>query len=422
MLFNPFTAVARILMCNFTILVPQQHQPALGYSRFALSFVRTQMHLFEQKLTIMPGHSTEIKHPSKIMVVGDSMSHGREGDFTWRYRLWEWLNEENLNFEFVGPCNSTFKPSESQTSSPSLLAIEQSNEASPELCKFMDNGGYADGMKFGSQHFSVWGQQTGQCAEAIRQQVATYEPDLLLVMLGFNDMGWGVRGPEDTIKVMKELLDNARSASPRLKFAVASVPQRTPMEGTKQLAKMVDTYNRYLEPSIHSWDNRDSPVRLVRIREIYDCFDGSYDGLHPNALGEFQIARAFSQTLVSHFSIGTREIVIPQKIPERPSPVPVNVTAVAQPQGITVVWDRVYGALGYDVRCRSDKTSEWELWRKDTNRHDTMGVEDGVEYQYQVRTNNGLMRGKDVLSGWSPIVSVVVRTAVILEGENSPEL
>ncbi|KAJ0280814.1 hypothetical protein Brms1b_007566 [Colletotrichum noveboracense] len=378
----------------------------------------------EQKLAIMSGHATETKHPSKIMVVGDSMSHGRDGDFTWRYRLWEWLNEENLNFEFVGPCNSTFKPSESQISSPSLLATEQSNEESPEACKFMDNGGYADGVNFESQHFSVWGQQTGQCAEAIRQQVAAYEPDLLLVMLGFNDMGWGVRGPEDTIKVMKELLDNARSASPRLKFAVASVPQRTPMEGTKHLAKMVDTYNKYLEPSIHDWDNRDSPVRLARIREIYDCFDGSYDGLHPNALGELQIARAFSQTLVSEFGIGTKELVIPQKVPERPTPVPTNVTAVAQQHTIIVTWDYVYGALGYDVRCRYIKTSEWEIWRKDKNRHDTMGVEDGVEYQYQVRTNNGLMRGKDVLSEWSPVVSVVARTAVTLEagGENSPEL
>ncbi|KAH9237111.1 hypothetical protein K456DRAFT_1748240 [Colletotrichum gloeosporioides 23] len=372
----------------------------------------------------MSGHATETKHPSKIMVVGDSMSHGRDGDFTWRYRLWEWLNEENLNFEFVGPCNSTFKPSESQISSPSLLATEQSNEESPEACKFMDNGGYADGVNFESQHFSVWGQQTGQCAEAIRQQVAAYEPDLLLVMLGFNDMGWGVRGPEDTIKVMKELLDNARSASPRLKFAVASVPQRTPMEGTKHLAKMVDTYNKYLEASIHDWDNRDSPVRLARIREIYDCFDGSYDGLHPNALGELQIARAFSQTLVSEFGIGTKELVIPQKVPERPTPVPTNVTAVAQQHTIIVTWDYVYGALGYDVRCRYIKTSEWEIWRKDKNRHDTMGVEDGVEYQYQVRTNNGLMRGKDVLSEWSPVVSVVARTAVTLEagGENSPEL
>lgn len=26
----------------------------------------------------------------KMMIVGDSITHGQEGDFTWRYRLWQW--------------------------------------------------------------------------------------------------------------------------------------------------------------------------------------------------------------------------------------------------------------------------------------------------------------------------------------------
>jgi hypothetical protein len=31
------------------------------------------------------------------MVVGDSMTQGHEGDWTWRYRLWEWFDERGVD-------------------------------------------------------------------------------------------------------------------------------------------------------------------------------------------------------------------------------------------------------------------------------------------------------------------------------------
>lgn len=38
-----------------------------------------------------------------MMVVGDSLSQGEEGDWTWRYRLWEWFNSQELVVDYVGP-------------------------------------------------------------------------------------------------------------------------------------------------------------------------------------------------------------------------------------------------------------------------------------------------------------------------------
>lgn len=32
-----------------------------------------------------------------VMVVGDSMTQGKEGDWTWRYRLWEWFNDQGVS-------------------------------------------------------------------------------------------------------------------------------------------------------------------------------------------------------------------------------------------------------------------------------------------------------------------------------------
>jgi len=42
-----------------------------------------------------------------MMVVGDSISQGGEGDWTWRYRLWEWFRKEDVVVDFVGPLLGT---------------------------------------------------------------------------------------------------------------------------------------------------------------------------------------------------------------------------------------------------------------------------------------------------------------------------
>lgn len=44
-----------------------------------------------------------VQKPLRVMVVGDSISHGSEGDFTWRYRMWEWFRANNVSVDFVGP-------------------------------------------------------------------------------------------------------------------------------------------------------------------------------------------------------------------------------------------------------------------------------------------------------------------------------
>jgi hypothetical protein len=38
-----------------------------------------------------------------MMIVGDSISQGGEGDWTWRYRLWEWFKVQDVIVDFVGP-------------------------------------------------------------------------------------------------------------------------------------------------------------------------------------------------------------------------------------------------------------------------------------------------------------------------------
>jgi len=131
--------------------------------------------------------------------------------------------------------------------------------------------------------------------------------------------------------------------------------------------------------------------------------DAAYDGLHPNALGEYQLAQAFSRTLVADFRMGRTELAIPTTIPRRPTPSPTNVKATPAPNGILVTWDVVYGAFQYEIRERIAGSGGWLFKCPSSNRHDTDICLKGQRWEYQVRASGG----DTIKSPWSPIVSAV---------------
>lgn len=170
----------------------------------------------------------------------------------------------------------------------------------------------------------------------------------------------------------------------------------------------------------------------------------SYDGLHPNELGEYQLARAFSQTLIAApFNLGDEPLRIPDHVPPRPTPTPSNFKATPAPSGIVVTWDHVYGARWYELRARlvssplppssassvalrsgqkeeeeeptvedrevetrteQQREREWTTHRANAPRHDTMRCLPGQKYEYQVRTCGG----DTVHSPWSEVISATV--------------
>ncbi|KAK4120655.1 carbohydrate esterase family 3 protein [Parathielavia appendiculata] len=343
----------------------------------------------------------------KVMVVGDSISHGREGDWTWRYRIWEWFEQQEISVRFVGPYAGTSPPNKPQPPRPPRL-IDQPPEPPPPL---RTDGAYAEGVarRFlaNSNHFAAGGRQTHQAKDIISEQVAAHQPDLCLVQLGFNDLGWRVSGPVETLASMKHLVDHARSAKTDLKFAIADVPYRTDLPGRGDLPVSTKIYNDMLAQSIPYWSTAKSPIALVQFCKNYSCggsnSEAAYDGLHPNALGEYQIARAFSQTLVSDFNFGRSALVIPDKIPPRPLSTPANLRAAPAPSGIIITWDSVYGAFGYDLQHRLAGEGDWESTHVDCNRYDQQWLHKGQTVECRVRTSGG-----DTLkSAWTHIASAV---------------
>jgi hypothetical protein len=122
-----------------------------------------------------------------------------------------------------------------------------------------------------------------------------------------------------------------------------------------------------------------------------DSCPAAFDGLHPNKLGEYEIAQAFSRVLNRNYGFGSSALDVPANLSPPSCPVPTNVVATTSPYGVAVTWDHVYGARGYNIRSKRSSFGDWtETWYAlTTNRYNQIWVLEGETWEYQVRTSCG---------------------------------
>ncbi|KAL5002990.1 hypothetical protein BDV10DRAFT_156740 [Aspergillus recurvatus] len=352
---------------------------------------------------------------ASFMVVGDSISHGMEDDWTWRYRLSQWMDYNGYTHHFVGPWTGTKGNDPVSVSQPRapLFPDEEPPKAYDNLGDYA--AGVAESFR-GTGHASFWGRQAAQSRNTIKEWVSEYKPDYLLILLGFNDLGWFVSGPEGLMGDMGNLVNAAREAKSDIKLLVGNVVDRSFIEGRQDLVDNTAKYNKLLKSGISNWFRWESPISYVDVNANYDCRPGGcpdgYDGLHPNALGEYHIAQAFARVLQSDFGYAGIEFRVPENVDSRPVSVPGNVRSVSYPEGLFATWDPVENARGYEIRWRVQGATGW--WSEGDVYPATNGgwqpwVINGQTWEFQVRT-----KGDDnVRSAWSAVASAManVKTA-----------
>ncbi|KAI1818407.1 hypothetical protein GGS20DRAFT_528484 [Poronia punctata] len=341
-----------------------------------------------------------------FMIAGDSISHGMDDDWTWRYRLLEFLNTQNHIVEFVGPFEGTHAfatPSESVPQPPRF-------PGEPEPVDPMTSvGRFASGVSSRLRHASWWGRQAKQTKDTIHDWVDRHRPDFLLLLLGFNDLGWFINGPDGLIGDIGQIVQHAREAKRDIKILIGNVVDREFIGGREDLVLNTAIYNKGLEARMTNWFRYESPLSYVDVNSNYDCRasgcpDG-YDGLHPNAKGEYHIAQAFARVLKRDFAFVGPDFVVPSNIPGRPVGAPGNVVSRSHPEGIVTTWDRVTNARGYEIRSKIDGMSGW--WSEGAVYPNTWAswsnwILDDQTWQFQVRTvGDGNTR-----SAWSGLTSV----------------
>jgi len=108
---------------------------------------------------------------------------------------------------------------------------------------------------------------------------------------------------------------------------------------------------------------------------------------------------------------------IPTDIPTRTTSAPTNLQVISNLQGFIVVWDQVYGALGYQIAQRAAGSPDWIFWVISTNYFDILQEYDDLQWEFRVRTMNGV--DTSIASAWSDLVFATMHDQTFKIGHGS---
>ena len=261
------------------------------------------------------------------MIVGDSITEGSSGDYTWQYRLYEHLRADGVRPHMVGPYHWLFN----------------------NVTKHEGSETYAN-PRFEHANDATWGMTLFREKDAIGAKVAKYRPDYLLVMLGLDDIYWyGISQPQMAAN-LADFIAAARDALPHIRIVFGLIPPNIHQQTNPQFAANVASYNRTIAATASQLSTTRSPIAVAKDGADINVAADLWDGTHPNANGEIRIAAAFADVLAGRFQLGAAY----------PTPFPVLPTGPLTRPGLAITpsrtageaklsWTLVPGANGYRV-------------------------------------------------------------------------
>jgi hypothetical protein len=203
---------------------------------------------------------------TRIMVVGDSISQGFGGDWTWRYWVWRELRRQHVDADFVGPLRLPYKGTRYERPSP-----------------------------WDDQHAARSGSMVDDHLPVIAQEVAQFAPTVLVVELGINDVIHGDDAPT-VARQLQDLITRAQLVAPTMRVV---------------LAEIVSTTNAHIDPVTQDVNERMArwaPWHRVVIAHLrtgegdgaprWNPVRDAFDGVHPNAIGQTLLAQRIGEALV----------------------------------------------------------------------------------------------------------------------------
>ncbi|MFI1205710.1 hypothetical protein K2224_09745 [Streptomyces sp. BHT-5-2] len=220
------------------------------------------------------------------MCVGDSMTIGSSGDFTWRYRMWRHLTATYPGpFALVGPRTTLHDPATGAADS-----FAYADAAFPEKAR---------------HHLAGWGEGWLHMAPLIEDAVRTHRADTLLVSLGLIDLGF-YTDPEQTAENVRRFVAGARAARPRVRAVLMPVIANIRALGDPEFDAQCTRFNELLAKAVADLSTPASPLLLASEPAGWDLDRATYDGTHPSPLGEHLLAGAFADALHQAWDVGDR--------------------------------------------------------------------------------------------------------------------
>ncbi|MET9803731.1 GDSL-type esterase/lipase family protein [Streptomyces sp. NPDC006368] len=220
----------------------------------------------------------------RFMFVGDSMTIGRAGDYTWRYRMWQHLDTTfDGPYDIVGPRTELY-----DTDAAAPVSHAYADPAFPEDAR---------------RHLAGWGEGWLHMAPLIGEAVAATGADVLLVSLGLIDLGFYTNSAQ-TAENTRAFVREARAANPRLRAVLLPVIPNIRARDEEPFAAECARFNELLAKAVADLDAPGSPLLLATPPETYDIHTDTYDGTHPGPSGEHKLAAAFATAMHQAWGVG----------------------------------------------------------------------------------------------------------------------
>jgi lysophospholipase L1-like esterase len=299
----------------------------------------------------------------RIMLNGDSVTRGRHGDYTWRYRLAKELQRQGVGFDFVGPYSAPYQDPGYPTSK------------------------YAD-PNFDGDNYARAGWQLQSMAFAIKEQVIEQHPDVVVLEAGVNDLLHG-QSVDQLEASLRTWVSKAREGKSDLRIVISPVLREMPNK-VGNVNSQIDAYDARLPLIATELNTVESPVTLAPTNAGWSpSATTTWDGLHPTSTGETYIAQGIAKglhaagVLPDAPKIGPRTIAWPHQQVPRVTLAGSKATVSWSRQVVTaakVRVKRVGGAL------RAPRT----LYNHGTA---TFAVVKGASYDIRVQLIRGTMSG-----------------------------
>ncbi len=184
----------------------------------------------------------------KIMPLGDSLTHGRwDPDLKQVFDSYRWelslrLDAGNYSYDFVGSKNKV----------------------------------YANDFDTDNEGHSGW--RADQIANSVESWMFTYQPDVVLLHIGTNDLAQG-QDTASTIADIQNIITRIRNQNPN---AIILLAQIIPFVGGE--AQVADLNNNIA--TLASLSTAQSPIIIVDHETGFDAATMTYDGVHATTAGE----------------------------------------------------------------------------------------------------------------------------------------
>lgn len=206
---------------------------------------------------------------ARILPLGNSITQGDADHVSYRYVLWTMLVDEGFDFDFIGSMTGNY------TGDP----------------EWPDHQGY----EFDRDHEGHWGWHANQLLEDLPVWLEEYDPEIVLLLAGTND-AFNDQPAEQIGAELAEIVEVLRDDNPEVTVLLAR-PIPTTWSEPDEILEDLDELLDDLVASLHS---EESPVVLVDQREGFDADIDTYDGIHPNEIGEQKLAANWLEALIPY--------------------------------------------------------------------------------------------------------------------------